>query len=66
MVVFSAQPQVGWVSAKNVNKLTKSGQSSLVIASIESSGWVLPSVVKSVRGVWVLVAFIGIPLVFYL
>ena len=64
--VFSALPDVGWVSAKNVNKLTKSGQSSLVIACIESSGWALPSVVKSVLGVWVLVAFIGIPLVFYL
>ena len=33
MVVFSALPEVGWVSAKNVNKLIKSGKVSLVIPS---------------------------------
>ena len=31
MVVFSALPEVGWVSAKNVNKLTQSGKAYLVI-----------------------------------
>ena len=31
VVVFSALPEVGWVSAKNVNKLTKSVKVSLVI-----------------------------------
>ena len=30
MVVFSTLPEVGWVSAKNVNKLTQSGKVSLV------------------------------------
>ena len=39
MLVFSALPEVGWVSAKNVNKLTKSGKVSLVIpCMVFSSG----------------------------
>ena len=36
VVVFSALPEVGWVSAKNVNKLTKSGKVSLVIPCTSS------------------------------